>query len=258
MGFKKAFITGASSGLGRGLSLHYARAGATVYAAARRRAELESLAAEAAAAGAAGRVVPLVLDVADAEAQVAAIARAEEESGGLDLVIANAGVRTPTPGRSLDWAEVKRILDINVSAACVTLSAALPALIARGRGTVAAVSSLAAFLGLPGRAAYSASKAALHIFMESLRVDLRKTGVRAVTIYPGYVKTEMTATNERAMPFVMELDTAVEVMARGLARGQPTIAYPLPMVAMVKAAAALPGPIWEALAATLPFTRPPK
>jgi hypothetical protein len=60
------------------------------------------------------------------------------------------------------------------------------------------------------------------------------------------------------MPFVMELDTAVEVMARGLARGQPTIAYPLPMVAMVKAAAALPGPIWEALAATLPFTRPPK
>jgi NAD(P)-dependent dehydrogenase (short-subunit alcohol dehydrogenase family) len=258
MGFKNAFITGASSGLGRGLSLHYARAGATVYAAARRRAELESLAAEAAAAGAAGRVVPVVLDVADAEAQVAAIGRAEEESGGLDLVIANAGVLAPTPGRIIDWAQVKRVLDINVSAACVTLSAALPALVARGRGTVAAVSSLAAFRGLPGRAAYSASKAALHIFMESLRVDLRKTGVRAVTIYPGFVKTEMTAKNEKPMPFLMELDAAVEVMARGLARGQPTIAYPLPMVAMVKAVAALPGPIWEALAATLPSTRAPK
>ncbi len=126
MGFKNAFITGASSGLGRGLSLHYARAGATVYAAARRRAELESLAAEAAAAGAAGRVVPLVLDVADAEAQVAAIGRAEEESGGLDLVIANAGVLAPTPGRIIDWAQVKRVLDINVSAACVTLQHCRP------------------------------------------------------------------------------------------------------------------------------------
>src|SRR5258708_13924241 len=109
MAFKKAFIAGASSGLGRGLSLHDARAGATVYAAARRRAELESLAAEAAAAGAAGRVVPLVLDVADAEAQVAPIGRAEEETGGLDLVIANAAVLAPTPRPILDRAQVKPV-----------------------------------------------------------------------------------------------------------------------------------------------------
>ena len=263
MEYKNVFITGASSGLGRGLSLHYARAGATVYAAARREAELDALEAEVVALGGPGRIVPVVLDVSHAEKQVAALALAEAESaagqgGGLDLVIANAGVSDPTPGRKLDWVKVKRILDINVSAACVTVAAALPPMVARGRGTVVAVSSLAGLVGLPGHAAYSASKAALHTFMESLRIDLRGSGVHAVTIYPGFVKTEMTAKNKTPMPFLMELDDAVRVMARGLARGSSTIAYPQPLVGLLRTAAALPGPLWEAMAGAVPFTKPPR
>jgi len=241
------FITGASSGLGRGLALHYARSGATVHAAARRRPELEALVLEA--QGWSGKIVPITLDVSDAEAQVAALRAAEAQHGGaLDLVIANAGIGQPTPARKMDWKVVKRILDVNVSSACVTVAAALPAMIERNSGQVVAVASLAAFRGMPASAAYCASKAALHIFMESIRVDLARTKVRATTIYPGFVKTEMTAKNKYKMPFLVELDEAVRVMVKGLSRGAATIAYPLPLVGLVRGLAALPRSLYEPLA----------
>ena len=236
------FITGASSGLGRGLALHYARSGATVHAAARRKAELEKLAQEA------PDIVPVVVDVADTDALVAAIRAAEAASGGaLDLVIANAGIGSPTNARKMDWRVVKQIFDVNVTSAAVTIAAALPAMVERNAGHVCAVASLAAFNGMPGNATYCASKAAIHTFMESVRVDLRKTSVRATTIYPGFVKTEMTARNKFPMPFLMELDDAVRVMTRGLDRGDATIAYPLPMAALVKTLGALPRAVYEPL-----------
>ncbi|MFL5263028.1 MAG: SDR family NAD(P)-dependent oxidoreductase [Anaeromyxobacteraceae bacterium] len=248
---RTVFITGASSGLGRGLALHYAAGGATVHAVARRSGELEALRREAEAKGG-GRVVPAVLDVVDADALAGAIARAERSAGGaLDLVIANAGVGLPTPGRAIDRAAVKRVLDVNVSAACVTIAAALPAMVSRGAGTIAAMSSLAAYRGLPGTAAYCASKAALATFMESLRVDLRGTGVRAVTIHPGFVKTEMTSRNPFPMPFLMDLDEAVALMARRIARGDATIAFPWPMHAIIRVVGALPRAVYEPLAGLL-------
>jgi len=242
---RSVFITGASSGLGRGLSLHFAKKGDTVFAAARRKQELERLAAEAPA----GSIVPVPLDVQDTGALVAAIRRAEEQSGGaLDLVIANAGINQPTSARKMDWTAVKKILDINVTAACVTIAAALPKMVERNAGQVAAVSSLAAFRGMPGNASYCASKAALHVWMESVRVDLRRTKVRATTIYPGFVKSEMTAKNKFPMPFLMELDDAVRVMAKGLARGAKTIAFPLPMAALTRMLGAMPRSLYEPLA----------
>lgn len=233
------FITGASSGLGRGLALHYAKAGWTVHAAARRKDELDKLAAEAQ-----GRVVPVVLDVRDHEKLAATI----EAFDALDLVIANAGIGMPTPARKLDWRKVQAVMDVNVTAACVTLAAALPKMVARDAGQVVAMSSLAAFRGMPGSAAYCASKAALHTFMEAIRVDLRGTNVRATTIYPGFVKTEMTAKNKFRMPFLMELDDAVRVMAKGIAKGAPTIAYPLPMVGITRTLSVLPRALYEPLA----------
>jgi NADP-dependent 3-hydroxy acid dehydrogenase YdfG len=240
---KSVFITGASSGLGRGLALHYAKAGATVHAAARRKDELEKLASEAQG------VVAVPLDVRDSDALAAAIHRAEEQSGGaLDLVIANAGVGRPTSARRMDWKAVKQIMDVNATAACVTLAAALPQMIARDRGQVVMMSSLAAFRGMPGEAAYCGSKAAVATFMESIRVDLRGTGVRATTVYPGFVKTEMTAKNRFPMPFLVELDRAVKLMARGIDRGDATIAYPLPMVALTRGLGAVPRSVYEPLA----------
>ena len=241
-------ITGASSGLGRGLALHYASVGATVHALARRKPELDSLAAEA--SGGAGRIVPVVVDVSDAEALVAAIEQAHRDAGGaLDLVIANAGVGEATPAWRIDWRIVKRILDVNVSSACVTIAAALPAMVQRGQGTVVAVSSLGAFRGFPKGAAYSGSKAALHIFMESIRVDLAGTGVKALTVYPGFVKTEMTARNRLPMPFLMEVEPAVQTIAQGIDRGAPVIAFPLPMRLLTVALAYVPRALYELVAA---------
>src|SRR3954471_3683760 len=128
---KSVFITGASSGLGRGLALHYAKGGATVHAAARRKDELSRLASDAPA----GSIGSLRLDVQDVDALVDAIHRAEEASGGaLDLVIANAGVGKPTSARKMDWAVVKWIMDVNVTAACVTVAAALPKMVERDSG----------------------------------------------------------------------------------------------------------------------------
>jgi NADP-dependent 3-hydroxy acid dehydrogenase YdfG len=223
------FITGASSGLGRGLALHYAKEGATVHAAARRAAEIEVLAREAPP----GHIVPVVLDVTDPDRLVKAIRDAEA---------------APTNARKMDWTKVRRILDVNVTAACVTIAAALPGMVARNAGHVVAMASLAAFRGMPGNAAYCASKAAVHIFMESVRVDLRGTGVVATTIYPGFVKTELTAKNKFRMPFLMEVDDAVEVMTRGIARKKATVAYPLPMAAAVRALSVLPRSLYEPLA----------
>jgi NADP-dependent 3-hydroxy acid dehydrogenase YdfG len=242
---KAVFVTGASSGLGRGLALHYARAGARVHAVARRKDELSSLAAEAPQ----GTIVPVPLDVTDAEELAGAIRAAEESAGGaLDLVIANAGVGRPTNARKIDWRAVKTIMDVNVTAACVTIAAALPAMVGRNQGQVAMMSSLAAFRGMPGSAAYSASKAAVHTFMESIRVDLHGTRVRATTIYPGFVRTPMTAKNKFTMPFLVELDDAVQVMARGIDRGAATISYPFPMVAATRALGVLPRAFYELVA----------
>ncbi len=219
-------VTGASSGLGRALALRYARRGATVHALARRRAELEAIAAEVAAGP--GRIVPVAVDVSDAAALVAAIEEAQAAAGGgLDLVIANAGRGDLTPGTAIDWRVVERLLRVNVVGACVTVSAALPAMVARGRGTVAAVASLAAFRGLARAGAYCASKAALHTFMESLRVDLAGTGVRALTVYPGFVRTHMTDRHDVRMPFLIDLEPAVDAIVRGIDRGDPAIAFPI-------------------------------
>ena len=236
---KSVFITGASSGLGRGLALHYARAGATVHAIARRREELARLAAEAPG------IVPVPLDVTDTQALVDAI----HAAGDLDLIVANAGVGRPNSARKMDWATTKLLFDVNATAACVTVAAALPRMVERNSGHVVAMSSLAAFRGMPGNAAYCASKAAIHTFMESVRVDLRRTKVRATTIYPGFVKTELTAKNKFPMPFLMELDDAVKVMTRGIERGAKVISYPLPMVAFTRTLGVIPRSVYELLAA---------
>ncbi len=145
-------------------------------------------------------------------------------------------------------AEGAEIFHVNGTAAAVTLAAALPAMVAKDQGTVVAVSSLAAFRGLPGNGAYGASKAALRTFMEGLRVDLRGTRVRALTIYPGFVKTAMTAKNKFSMPFILEQDDAVARMVRGIERGQRSIRFPLPLSLGTRLLAAMPDWLYEALA----------
>jgi short-subunit dehydrogenase len=130
----------------------------------------------------------------------------------------------------------------------VTVAAALPAMVARGRGQVVAIGSTAGFRGLPAHGAYCASKAAVHTFMESVRVDLRGTGVRATTISPGFVKTELTAKAKFPMPYLMELDDATRLMVRAIDAGRPRLSFPWQASWFMRTVGVLPAAIYERLA----------
>ncbi|AKF83358.1 oxidoreductase [Myxococcus fulvus 124B02] len=249
MSYRTALVTGASSGLGRGLALWLARRGLRVFAAGRRVPQLQALAAEAQAAGT--TVEPVELDVSRAEPLMEKLRELDSECGGLDLVIANAGVGGVTHGKRLEWDKVRSIIDTNVTGAAATLTAVLPSMVERRRGHVVGISSLAAHRGLAGHAAYSASKAFLATFMESLRVDLAGTGVCVTCIYPGFVKSEMTAGSRFPMPFLMETDAAVELMGSAILRGDTELSFPWQLAIPSRLSKVLPNPLFDAAARRL-------
>lgn len=241
--WQRAFITGASSGLGRGLALWLAKRGVTVYAAARRTDLLNSLKSEVGDA-----IVPITLDVSDAAATFATVARLDAESGGFDLVIANAGVGGDTRPKKPDWKAIATMIDINVSGATATLCGALEGMVQRGKGQLVGVSSLAGLVPLPKGAAYCASKAYLGMFLDSLRLDVEKYGLVVTSIHPGFVKTEMTASiNHQAMPFLLETDDAVERMGKAMLQKAKVYAFPWQLSSLIGASAVFPRPIRTAL-----------
>jgi len=236
LAYKTALITGASSGLGRGLAVWFAKQGVTVYAAARRTAALESLREEA------GELIkPLTLDVAKADQTHERITALDAECGGLDLVIANAGIGTLTNGKRIEWPAVKNIIDVNVSGALATLCAPLPGMVKRGRGHLVGVSSLASRIPAPRLSTYCASKTFLSMWLDSLRLDVEKLGVSVTTLQPGYVKSEMTAQNKPGqMPFILETDDAVERMGKAIVRRAKLHSFPWQISASIGLANMLP------------------
>jgi len=231
-----ALITGASSGLGRGLALWLVHRGVRVWAAARRLDRLEALRDEAG-----GLVEPLALDVSDGPATFARVEALDREVGGLDLVIANAGFGERTSLRSLDHASVQRMLDVNVSGATATLLGAAPGMVARGRGHLVGMSSLAGLAAFPRSSAYCASKAYLTMFLDALRLDVARHGVTVTSLHPGYVKSEMTDRNPAGeMPFLLETEDAVERMGRALLARRERLLFPWQAAALVRAVGALP------------------
>lgn len=241
--YKTALITGASSGLGRGLARWFAAQGVHVYGAARRESELASVAEECAKAG--GTFEPVPLDVAQTHAAIEQIRAIDDRSGGLDLIIANAGVGLDSPAKALDWDKVERTLQVNVTGAAATLCAVLPRMVERNRGHLVGISSLASYRGLPKNAAYSASKAFVRVFLEGLRVDLQGTGVAVTSIQPGFVKTEMTAANKFPMPFLLESEDACEQMARAIVRREAEFDFPWQLSGAMKLAKVMPNAMWD-------------
>ncbi len=238
-----ALITGASSGLGRGLALRLARDGYGVGLAARREERLAEVAGEIEAAG--GRAAVLPCDVSVRDEVRAAVAECRAALGDVDLLVANAGVSENTFPDRLDALEVERIHRINFFGAVYAIEAVLPSMLERDRGHLVGVTSLAGYGGLRLTAAYSASKGALHNFLESLRIDLRDTGVDVTVIAPGYVRTPMTDVNEYSMPFLMDLDDAVERMHRAIRRRKRAAHFPGPLAAFVWIAQIFPAWLYD-------------
>jgi len=229
---RTAVITGASSGIGRALAGVLAGRGCRVGLIARRRGALDETAAAVRAAGGVAAVASA--DVGDRAGLRAAVDALAAELGPVDLLIANAGVGVPTTIEPLNVEDAEDAFRVNVLGVVYAIDAVLPGMLARHGGHIAAVSSLAAYRGLPGESAYCASKAAVNAYMEGLRVQLRGRGVDVTTVCPGFVKTPMTAPNTFPMPFVLEADAAAERIVRALRRRPKVYNFPRPMAALAK------------------------
>ena len=187
-GLGTVWITGASSGIGAALARRLAAGGHRVAATARRGGVLEEI-RNGLPPEARERFLPLPADVTDDASLAAAYGMLKAAWGVPDLVLANAGVHQGRREGHLEFANCRRVLDVNLLAAVRTLTLVLPDFRARRRGTLAAVASVAGYRGLPRAASYVASKAGLIAFLESLRFDVEPDGLRVVVINPGFVKT---------------------------------------------------------------------
>jgi len=232
---RHAWITGASSGIGRELALRLARDGAKVAASARRREELDKLAAELP-----GRIAAYPVDVVDADALARVCAEIEQANGPLDLAVFNAGTHEPVDVASFSPGPFQRLMAINYMGAVNGIAAVLPRFLERRAGHIAVVSSVAGYRGLPQAAAYGPTKAALINLCEALKPDLDPFGVRISVINPGFVRTPLTDLNPFPMPFLMEADAAADRIVKGLARGAFEITFPRRFTWLVKLARILP------------------
>jgi short-subunit dehydrogenase len=208
----KVFITGASSGIGAALARHYASRGAQLGLIARRAERLEKIASTLSPAPAL-----YALDVRDASGLRSAASDFIARFGVPDIVIANAGVSKGTlTEHESDLDVFQQLFDINVMGMVNTFHPFINPMREKGVGTLTGIASVAGFRGIPGAGAYSASKAAAIKYCESLRVELRGTGVSVVTICPGYIKTPMSDVNRFKMPFIITVEDAVVRFARAI------------------------------------------
>lgn len=237
-----AWITGASSGIGRALVLRLARDGWTVAASARSVDELASLAAEAR-----GRIFPFPLDVTDKDAVEQTVQAIERNHGEIDLAVLAAGTYFRDYAVDFDSARFRTMVELNLIGTAQCLERIMPAMIARKSGQIAVVSSVSGYVGLPGAASYGATKAALNVMCEALYPELRSHGVKLSIVNPGFVDTPLTRKNDFPMPFLISADEAADTIADGLAAGKYEIVFPWKMAVAMKLLHALPARLRFAL-----------
>lgn len=230
-----AWVTGAGSGIGRALALRLAKDGWEVAISARTARDLSTLAAEAPE-----RIHAFPLDVTDKEAVLETVASIEDDFGPPGLVVFNAGVYVRDSATEFDAAAFRRTVDVNLMGTVHCLAAVLPLMLARQAGHISVVSSVAGYVGLPGAAAYGASKAALINMCEALHPELAAHNVRLSLVNPGFVDTPLTQKNDFPMPFLISVDAAVDHIMAGLNSRHFEIAFPWRMAVSMKLLAALP------------------
>lgn len=251
---QKVFITGASSGLGRELALAYAKQGAALALVARRADELEAL----------RKSLPYPerhrcysVDVNDHAALRIAADDFLAHHGMVDVVIASAGVSVGTLTEIADdMAVFERVVQTNLLATVATFAPFIPVM-KRHAGQrpcrLVGIASVAGIRGLPGAGAYSASKAAVISYCESLRLELKPAGIAVVTITPGYIDTPMTRVNNYRMPFLMPAADFASKALKAIQAGRSYIVIPWQMGWVAKLLRILPNPVYDVL-----FLRAPR
>jgi 3-oxoacyl-[acyl-carrier protein] reductase len=241
----RALVTGASSGIGRALALRLAREGARVALVARRREELDAVVAEIVAAG--GEAVALPVDVADRSQAEVCIEKASAALGGIDLLVNNAGYGHHRPFLDWDVEDMERMLRVNYLGALYFTKALLPDMVARRRGWIVFVASVAGRIAPPGESAYAASKFALTGLASALSHEVEPYGIHVLTVFPGVIRTPFfDAEALAAMPQVarrgmVEVDGLVDAILRALESGRHELTHPRWMAAGYWAQTLAPG-----------------
>jgi short-subunit dehydrogenase len=231
-------VTGASSGIGRGAAIELGKRGARLGLLARRTETLQKIVSDIESLG--GQALAFTGDVKDANAVRSAADSFRERFGVIDVLIANAGIGSTKDAAELRASEVADVINVNVIGAANSVAAVVPEMVATGRGQLVVISSLAAYRGLPKSAAYCASKAAVSAFFESLRLDLEPRGIDVTIIHPGFIKTPLTAGRHAQMPFLMELDVAVQKILLAIEKKKKSYAFPWQLASVVRAGMIMP------------------
>lgn len=240
------WITGGGSGIGRGLARSFAGDGHRVAISGRRTDALAET-----AAGSPATISCHPLDVTDGAATDRVIAAIESSLGPIDLAVLNAGTYEPLWVADFDRDTFRRTIETNLTGIANAVAPLLERMHRRRAGTIVIVASVAGYSGLPGAAAYGASKAALINMAEALYPDARRYGIRIAVVNPGFVETPLTARNEFAMPFLMDVDDACRRIRRGIDSGRFEIAFPRRFVLLLKLARCLPYRLYFKLAARI-------
>ena len=240
------FITGASSGIGRALAERYHRAGWRLALVARRELEIKSWADALGLSADSYEIYGA--DVSQPDSIIAAGQACLQHQGLPDVVIANAGISV-----GMDTAEradldvMARVFATNNLGLAATFHPFISAMTQRGSGRLVGIGSVAGIRGLPGHGAYCASKAAVISYCESLRGELRASGVRVVTISPGYVDTPLTRENRYRMPFLMTPEAFAESAFKAIETGRSYRVIPWQMGVAAKLLRLLPNPWFDRL-----------
>jgi short-subunit dehydrogenase len=221
---KNIFITGASSGIGEYVAYEYAKQGATIGLAARRNERLQIVSTKCKELGG----IPIIYetDVSNQVTTKKAIDDFISKSGGIDIVIANAGISGKVAMDKGDSYEINRMLSTNILGVTNTVLPALPTMINQQSGRVVIVSSIAGFRGLPGRSSYSASKVAVRFMANSWRSSFTKDGLSITTICPGFIDTDMTSKHKYHMPFLMNVEVFAQKMVNAVENKKKTYIAP--------------------------------
>lgn len=250
------FITGASSGIGAGLAAELGGRGDAVGLIARRgdllAQQVQTLRARGIVAAAA------TADVTDPEALGAAVRQLEAELGPCEVMIANAGGGRASPATAVPVADTLDCMRLNYDGAVYSLGAVLPGMLARGSGHLVAISSVAAWRGLPGAGAYSAAKAAISTLLDAWRADLRPRGISVTVVHPGFVHTPMTARARHPLPFLLSTEAAARIIANAVDRRAARCDFPFRMRLLMGFATFIPDFLWARLPIPHPIKDPPQ
>jgi short-subunit dehydrogenase len=241
---KIAWVTGASSGIGRAVALKLADSGWLVAASARSADKLDALAAERP-----GSIHAYPLDVTDGEAAASTVLSVEHAIGPIDLALFSAGSYKRESARTFDASALGDMVNLNVTGTGNSLQAVMKPMMQRRSGQIAVIASVAGYIGLPGGGFYGATKAALINLCEALRPQLEREGVKLQLISPGFVDTPLTKKNDFPMPFLISQEKAADAIVSGLESRRFEIVFPWQMAVAMKLLRALP------YALSLPITR---